>query len=730
LDADDIHDTNDLTNESRDPDPPAAGARPRRRPRWPSFPATRPIQLSAMLMCWAIALWAQQTLDARSQELLAGVLYAAAAVVFAILVRGVAIEQGPPYAAAEGVIRRPDMFVAGLVLGFGSYVLFDDNRFTVWNLAPWIGGLALCFLALRVPRGSGPGSDLAGPPPSGVSLTPGAVPEARPWWRRVVETERVTMHPEWIILAAIVLVAACLRLYKLDSIPGEKWGDLGFHYGDVQSIWQGDYQIYFKNWGGGREAIFFYLMALLTYFFGFSSFATKFLSVLVGLATIVGIHLWGRELFGRRAGLYAALLLALSKWHLIVSRSSFRASLVPLAACLVGWLFVRAVRRGRAVDWAWAGVAMGVALYTYPSALGLPLAVGAAAVVVALAARVRPRRRHAVSLAIAAVMASIVLVPMARTFLDSPVNYLYRGSIEEPGALLGPKQEGQDTPTILATYADRLRRVLLQYHHEGNSYGYYMVPFERHMGLPDAVLLAFGAAYSVLFWRRGLTAVPPAFMLAMLVPVLLASLPEPAWATNAVRSAGTMAPAYIMAALALVLAHRWLATALGAGWTLSLGVAPAETAGGRRWSLGITAAWVAPMIVAALFALQFRDTHAAYFERYPKGIEWANYPLNLDMARLIQEFEDNGNGQAYIKQWPYWYDIWTVRAAMLDWEWKRDVENLDPLRDVHGKAMILVHPDDEATIEELQRIFPRHVTTTRLDGKGNPAVIVFIGERG
>lgn len=675
-----------------------------------------------MLSCWVLAFWAQRVLDTRNsaEGVGAAVLgdsrvawaiaaYLGGALLYAWLTRALPMGPAPPAATTPGRLYSPGTFLAGLFLCLASFAVFGGNQFTAWNLGPWLIGLGLCLLAFRPP--------------------PAERPEGAGWVRRLAESDSVAIRWEWLALAGILLLGLVLRLYKLDTIPGEKWGDLGFHYADVRSIWQGDHQIYFPNWGGGREPIFFYLLAILTYIFGFSSLATKFLSAMIGLGTLVAVFLWAREMYGRQVALFAALLLAISKWHIILSRSSFRASLLPLAVCLVGYAFVRALRTRRTLDWAWAGLLLGLAFYTYPTSLGLPVAVALALGGAALAGGIRPNRQRVLNVVVMMALAAAVLVPLGRTVFDNPHWYWKRGSIDTAGGLLGESVEGQTVATVLTTYADRARRTFGQYHYAGNDYGYYMIPHERHMGIVDAVLLAFGLAYCVIFWRRGHNVILPVFGLAMLVPVILVSLPEPSWAMNAVRSSGTLGPVCIMAAVALALLWRWVAAFLAQDWSISLGVGTVDEGERRRVALGVSGRWVAAILVAVLLALQFRDSVNAYFRRYPPGIEWGNYPLNLEMARLVREFEQNANGQAFIKQWPFWYDIYTVRAALLDWDWKRDVTELDPIRQTPGNVLVLVHPDDKDMLDALSAMFAQHATVSHLDGLGHPVVIAFYGMR-
>lgn len=667
------------------------------------------LQVGAMLLCGALALWAQRALDSREQVALAWVIYGLAAVGFCYLVRSVKPEREPPAETQAGAALRPGLFAAGLMAGYGSFLLFDGNRFTLSNVLPWLGGLALVFLALRK-RGDGEGG-------------------WRARLRQGLTSGRMVIPWEWVTLAAVVAVGAFFRFHQLAIIPAEKWGDLGFHYGDVLSILQGDYQIYFPRWGGGREPMFFYLLALYTRTFGFSAYATRATSALIGLATIPALYLWARELFGREVGLYSAALLATSKWHIILSRSSFRASLLPLFVSLTGYLLVRALRTRSSLDAAGAGLMLGLGLYTHPASLGLPLAVTLSLGALVLADRRTFQRRDLWRAMILVTVALLVCIPLARYISDNPLSYLDRGAIRMDGALLGKKPPLQNVTTILWTLLDRFRRAILQFNYEGYYYGYYIIPHQRHMGLVDGILLVFGSAYCLVYWRRAYNVMLPVFLVTMLLPLVLAALPNPDWATNTVRSSGAIGPACILAAIPLALLRRRLKALWPSdGWRVVVTLVSPTLRQVRRWAVGGGGRYLALLLIVGLFVVQVRDTSLAYFRDYPRGVDLGNYPLHLEMARAIREFD--GNGPAYLKVYPYWHDGWTVRAGMEDWDWDGEISDLTPLAEVRGNVMVLVHPEDRETQAALRAMFPRHVEVAHHDYEGRVAFIAFYGEKG
>jgi hypothetical protein len=122
-----------------------------------------------------------------------------------------------------------------------------------------------------------------------------------------------------LILALVLVLAACLRLYRL--LPVER--GLQFPQDYDEAVWDSTAQLMLQGYLPYRDffatlpPVGIYLLAAVLRLFGASwgnavgFMATRYASVLYGLATIVTVHLVGRKLAGRPAGLAAAALLAL-----------------------------------------------------------------------------------------------------------------------------------------------------------------------------------------------------------------------------------------------------------------------------------------------------------------------------------------------------------------------------------------------------------------------------------
>jgi len=64
--------------------------------------------------------------------------------------------------------------------------------------------------------------------------------------------------------------------------------------------------------------------------FGVGLWQLRLVGALVGVLTVIGVYLLGKELFNKNVAVFASLFMATSFWAVNFSRIGFRAILVPL----------------------------------------------------------------------------------------------------------------------------------------------------------------------------------------------------------------------------------------------------------------------------------------------------------------------------------------------------------------------------------------------------------------
>lgn len=186
----------------------------------------------------------------------------------------------------------------------------------------------------------------------------------------------VLSKKELACLILIVVVAALLRLYKLEEIPPGLSGDTAYKGVAASRILEGEYPIFFEESWGGVEPLYMYALAAFFRLLGATPLVIKLLSALIGIVTVPVLHLLARELFhSKLVGLLASSWLALSYWHVSYSRLGWEIILAPLFVTVTIFFLWRGLESGRWRDFVGGGLSLGLGLYTYQAMRFLPILV-------------------------------------------------------------------------------------------------------------------------------------------------------------------------------------------------------------------------------------------------------------------------------------------------------------------------------------------------------------------
>jgi 4-amino-4-deoxy-L-arabinose transferase-like glycosyltransferase len=192
-----------------------------------------------------------------------------------------------------------------------------------------------------------------------------------------------------ILLIAITLVAAVLRLSRLDLSPP------GLNQDEAISAWISwclfktgrdmtgqPWPIFYGHSIGDYPAtLYFYTLIPFQALAGLGVWSTRLAAAIGGIVCVPLLYSTTARLFGRVAGLLAAAMLAVNAWHLFLSRFGVGAHQCTLFALIVLWLLLRArlpladPREAPRPKWAaLAGVTAGIACYGFqPMRLYFPL---------------------------------------------------------------------------------------------------------------------------------------------------------------------------------------------------------------------------------------------------------------------------------------------------------------------------------------------------------------------
>ena len=193
---------------------------------------------------------------------------------------------------------------------------------------------------------------------------------------------------------------------------------------DVNSILDGDVQPFYER-GNGREALFFYFLAAVVAAFGRGPWQHHIVSAGFGLAAVIATYFLTKRMFGKNTALLAAFFMAVSSYAVTVTRTAFRANLVPFFATMAILFTVRFFqdKKHKYLNAILAGGFFGLGFYTYTSfRMMLALAIGFK-ILLLLASRDKVRQIFAkfwrYKLAAAGAFA-LTMLPLAGYFLTHP----------------------------------------------------------------------------------------------------------------------------------------------------------------------------------------------------------------------------------------------------------------------------------------------------------------------
>ena len=519
-----------------------------------------------------------------------------------------------------------------------------------------------------------------------------------------------------IILFAIIMVFGInFRLLHLDSAPREMTSDHVEKIQDAYRVYTGEYKIFFPN-NGGREPVQMYLMSALASVpgLGFNFFTLKLLAVIESILTLPVLFWMGIELAGEKRtkfnislALILAALVAVSYWHVIISRQGLRIPLTPLVTALLLIYLARAMRRNCRSDYVKAALLLGFGLYMYQAVRILPVVIVVGVGVALFIRRVTWRQRvlYLVHLGILVFVALMIFLPMLHFWLDYPNAFWMRTSTRILGDHLGyatPEQAEVALQTNVSVLMHNLKHALLMFNWKGdigwfNGAGSYPV-----LDIFSGAFLVLGAAAWLARMIRSRDPViwlVPFIILIMLLPTILSIAHPDANPSNS-RALGAAPAVYLLAALPIAMIARGICR-----------IFP------RRLGLGL-----ALLFCSGVLLLANQQNSETYFERYASGYLAASFP-HSEAGQIVGGFaeSDGAIGNAYSVGFPYWWDyralgieagypMWPNDGAPIDAMPQKlasalqrtDEIRLDPDRDL----LFLHNVGDAHTTELLREWFP------------------------
>ena len=182
-----------------------------------------------------------------------------------------------------------------------------------------------------------------------------------------------------LLFFGIILLTVFFRFYLIGQMPGGLFPDEAANGLDINSMQQGDLQPFYER-GNGREALFFYMLWGSVEVFGKGAWQHHIVSALIGTLAVLATFFLTRRLVllsdetknKNRANwiaLTTMFIMAVSTWHTVLSRTAFRANLIPLFTTLTFYFLIASVqvetRTKRYILAFLTGTAFALGFYSY-----------------------------------------------------------------------------------------------------------------------------------------------------------------------------------------------------------------------------------------------------------------------------------------------------------------------------------------------------------------------------
>ena len=153
----------------------------------------------------------------------------------------------------------------------------------------------------------------------------------------------------FLSILIIVVLAFSLRFYKVTQIPPSlNWDEISIAYNAYSVLktgkdeWGQSSPLHFKAYGEYKLPAQVYLSIPSIAIFGLNELGVRITPVAYGTLTILVMFFLGRSLFqSNPVGLVSAFLLAISPWHIQLTRASFESSLATFWVVLGVWLLIK-----------------------------------------------------------------------------------------------------------------------------------------------------------------------------------------------------------------------------------------------------------------------------------------------------------------------------------------------------------------------------------------------------
>lgn len=159
------------------------------------------------------------------------------------------------------------------------------------------------------------------------------------------------------LLLLIIVLAVFLRFWNLDNNPPSlTWDEAAWGYNAYSLGIDGRDEFgrflpldYLESFGDFKPPVYAYLSIIPVKLFGLNEFAVRFPSALFGVLTVLITYFLAKRIFWNseqkeKYALFSSLFLAISPWHIMLSRAAFEANVATFLLAGGVWLFLKGIQ--------------------------------------------------------------------------------------------------------------------------------------------------------------------------------------------------------------------------------------------------------------------------------------------------------------------------------------------------------------------------------------------------
>lgn len=177
-------------------------------------------------------------------------------------------------------------------------------------------------------------------------------------------------NQEKIFLYLLLLIGVMVRVFKFGLIPNGLNQDEAFAGYEAFSLFK--YGVdssgytnpsYFVSWGSGMNVLESYLAIPFIALLGNTVIAIRLPQLIFACLSLPVFYLLLKELFSTKTALLGLGLLAISPWHILLSRWALESNLAPCFLLFGLYFFIKGVKKN--IWWILSAISYGLALYAY-----------------------------------------------------------------------------------------------------------------------------------------------------------------------------------------------------------------------------------------------------------------------------------------------------------------------------------------------------------------------------